>query len=183
MGILKVARMGHPVLRQVAEPVNPEEVSHPDTQRLIRDMVETMFDYRGAGLAAPQVHVSRRIVVVSVPEAGKAGDAEAEDGPKKTPEALVLINPEVRPVSEDLVVDWEGCLSLPDLRGRVPRFEGVRVRALTPQGTTVSFEARGFAARAIQHEVDHLDGVLYPDRMPDLRSLSFLDEYVRYGSS
>lgn len=180
MGILKVARMGHPVLRQVAEPVKPEEVVHPDTQRLIRDMVETMFEYRGAGLAAPQVHVSRRIVVVRVPE---AGDAEAGDDSREAPEVLALINPEIRPVSEDLVVDWEGCLSLPDLRGRVPRFEGVRASALTPHGTTVSFEVDGFAARAIQHEVDHLDGVLYPDRMPDLRSLSFLDEYVRYGSS
>ncbi len=170
MAIRKVARMGHPVLRQVARPVTEKELGGPDIGFLVRDMIDTMDDYEGAGLAAPQVHDSRRVMLVRVSE------DDEEDG-----RVLALINPEIRPIREARSEDWEGCLSIPDLRGRVPRWEAVAVDAVRVSGEAISFEAQGFAARAIQHEMDHLDGILFPDRMDDLGSLSFIEEYVRYS--
>ncbi len=174
MAILKVARMGHPVLRQVARPVGEDALGSPEIRALVEDMVETMEECDGVGLAAPQVHVSRRIVVIRTseeePEGGHAG-------------ALVLINPETRPLSEAMVTDWEGCLSIPDVRGQVPRPKAIAVEALSADGEALGFEVRGRAARIVQHEVDHLDGILFPDRMEDLKSLMFLEEYVRYGET
>ena len=176
MAILKVARMGHPVLRKKARPVTVEELQGSEIQTLIEDMADTMDDYRGVGLAAPQVHVSRRIVVFQA--------AEEEDGEgAEEAEVVALINPVIRPVSEGKVLGGEGCLSIPGLRGEVPRWERIAVESLDVRGETVSFEARGYPARVIQHEVDHLDGILFPDRMDDLRSLSFLEEYGRYGAA
>ena len=171
MAILKVARMGHPVLRAVAEPIEPDKIQTDEIQRLISDMVETMEEYKGAGLAGPQVHVARRVVVVELRE-----DREAEET-----EVLPLINPKIRPIGNRKISDWEGCLSVPDIRGIVPRWQTVGVEALNIEGEALSFEVRGFPARLIQHEVDHLDGILYLDRMKDLRTLSFLDESARFG--
>lgn len=162
--------MGHPVLRQVAREVTEEELRGPDIGLLVRDMIDTMMDYEGAGLAAPQVHDSRRVMLVRAADDGEAGGR-----------ILALINPELRPIGESRSEDWEGCLSIPDLRGRVSRWEAVAVDAVQVSGEAISFEAEGFAARAIQHEIDHLDGILYPDRMEDMRSLSFIDEYARYS--
>jgi peptide deformylase len=173
MAILKVARLGHPILRQVAEPVSPEAIGAPEVQRLIDDMLETMEEYDGAGLAAPQVHVSRRVVIYGVHQNPRYPDAE------EVP-LTVLVNPKITPATKDVDEDWEGCLSVPDLRGRVPRFTRVRVEAYGRDGGPLRFVAEGFHARVVQHECDHLDGKVYLDRMRSMDSLAFLPEFHRY---
>jgi peptide deformylase len=173
MAVLKVARLGHPVLRQVAEPVSPEAIGAPEIQRLIDDLLETMDDHDGAGLAAPQVHVSRRVVVYGVRANPRYPDAE------EVP-LTVLVNPRITPLGEEQNEDWEGCLSVPDLRGMVPRFSRVRVEAYGRDGRRLGFTAEGFHARVVQHECDHLDGRVYLDRMRSMATLSFLPEFERY---
>jgi len=170
MSILKVARMGHPVLRTKAPPLARAEIASPAIQRLIGDMIETMLEYHGVGLAAPQVHEEIRLFVAAL-------DIE-EDGEPVEP--VVLINPDITPVGKDVVEEWEGCLSVPDVRGRVPRAREIMVRAYDRAGEPIELHAHDFAARVIQHETDHLDGVLFFDRMRSLASLTFLDEYSRY---
>ncbi len=177
MSILKVARMGHPVLRTRARALDRRDVKSPEVQKLIDDMVETMREYHGVGLAAPQVHESVRLFVAAL--AARPSELE-EAGEEREPEALVLINPEITVVDAETIEDWEGCLSIPDIRGRVPRAKEVKVRALDRRGERVEFRARGFPARVVQHEYDHLDGVLFFDRMRAFESLTFLDEYARY---
>jgi peptide deformylase len=174
MAILKVARLGHPVLRSAAEPLTRGQIRSAEVQRLIDDMVETMREYDGVGLAAPQVHSTWRLVVVEVPA--------SEDGARQALPLTVLANPVLTPEGEERALDWEGCLSLPDLRGQVPRFTRVRLEALDRQGRPLTMEARDFAARVLQHECDHLDGVLFPDRMTDLRSLAFQREFERFAA-
>jgi len=171
MSILKVARMGHPVLRRRARAVSPEEFGTAAFQQLVDDMIETMREYSGVGLAAPQVHEGLRLFVAAL------GAAEEDEDDA---DALVLVNPEIQPVGEDEVEDWEGCLSIPDLRGLVPRADAIQVRALGRDGRLVQLRATGFSARVIQHETDHLDGVLFLDRMRSFESLCFLEEYSRY---
>ena len=173
MAVLKVAHLGHPILRQVAEPVSPEAIGAPEIQRLIDDMFETMDDHDGAGLAAPQVHVSRRIAIYGVDANPRYPDAEAVP-------LTVLINPKLTPLGEEQEEDWEGCLSVPDLRGKVPRFARVRVEAYGRDGERLRFEARDFHARVVQHECDHLDGKVYLDRMRSMETLSVLPEFQRY---
>lgn len=169
MAILKIARMGHPALRRVAEPV--ADLRDPDLARLVRDMVETMDDAGGVGLAAPQVHDSRRVIVFRLPEARVTGaPGDEADG------VQVLINPVVEPLGDDVESGWEGCLSIPGLRGDAPRWARIRYRGFDADGSPVAREASGFHARVVQHEVDHLDGVLYLDRMRDLARLAFLEE-------
>jgi peptide deformylase len=169
MSILKVARMGHPVLRQRTRAVDKHEIRTPEFQKLIDDMIETMDEYSGIGLAAPQIHETRRLFVAVLDPEGR-GEGEA----------VALINPEITALSKDLVDGWEGCLSIPDIRGRVPRSPHIRVSALTREGKRVEMEVRDFPARVIQHETDHLDGVLFFDRMRGFESLTFLEEYSRY---
>jgi peptide deformylase len=171
MAILKVARIGNPVIREVAQPI--EQVGSPHVQRLIDDMIETMHEHDGVGLAAPQVHASLRLVVIEVPSSVEG----AGDGVPLT----VLVNPVVRPLGAARSEGWEGCLSIPDLRGLVPRVERVRLEAMDREGRAYVAEASGFFARVIQHECDHLDGIVYLDRMEDLRSLAFLREFERYA--
>jgi len=173
MAILKVARLGHPVLRQIAEPVDPAAIASAGVQRFIDDMIETMDEYDGAGLAAPQVHVSRQIVVFGIAANPRYPDADAIP-------LTVLINPVLTPTTDEMVEDWEGCLSLPDLRGRVPRPTGIEVQAYDRRGEPLRFAARDFHARVIQHECDHLQGVVYTDRMRSLDTLCFLREFIRY---
>lgn len=173
MAILKVAHLGHPVLRRIAEPVSPEAIRSPEIQQLIDDMFETMDDEDGAGLAAPQVHVPSRVVVYGVGANPRYPDAEPVP-------ATVLINPKVQQVGEAQEEDWEGCLSVPGLRGRVPRWTTVRVEASDREGRPLCFTATGFHARVVQHECDHLDGRVYVDRMRSMESLSFLPEFHRY---
>ena len=172
--ILKIARMGHPVLSQIAAPVADPRT--PEIQRLVNDMIETMRDANGAGLAAPQVHVPLRIVVFQAPgERSDPGLTEAERFDHTAP-LTVLINPEIAILSPETEGGWEGCLSVPGLRGWVERPAHIRYRGLTPSGQTLTREARGFHARVVQHEVDHLDGRLYPGRMGDLSKLIFESE-------
>ena len=173
MAVLKIAHLGHPILRQVAEPVSPEAIRAPEIQRLIDDMFETMDDHDGAGLAAPQVHVSRRVVIYGVDENPRYPDAESIP-------LTVLVNPRIAALGDEQEEDWEGCLSVPDLRGRVPRFTRVRVEAYGRDGKQLRFDAEGFHARVVQHECDHLDGRVYLDRMRSMESLSFLPEFRRY---
>jgi peptide deformylase len=172
MSILKVARMGHPVLRTKARALDRAEVKSPAVQQLIDDMIDTMFEYHGVGLAAPQVHEGVRLFVASL------NDTDEDEG--ADPEPLVVINPEITPVGAETVEDWEGCLSIPDIRGRVPRPRAVKLRALNRKGERIEVDAKAYSARVLQHELDHLDGVLFFDRMRSLDSLTFLDEYGRY---
>ena len=171
MSILKVARMGHPVLRTKARAIDRSEITTAPIQKLIDDMLDTMAEYHGVGLAAPQVHEGLRIFVASL-DAGEDGDEHAEPH--------VIINPEISVVGSDVVEDWEGCLSIPDVRGRVPRAREIRLRALDRNGGRLELKAHDFPARVMQHETDHLDGVLFFDRMRSFESLTFLDEYSRY---
>lgn len=172
MAILKVARMGHPVLRARARQLERAEIAGAVVQKLIDDMIDTMFEYRGVGLAAPQVHHSVRLFVASLDE---------DEAPKSSdPDPIVLINPEIVAAAPDTLEDWEGCLSIPDIRGRVSRARSVKVRALNRKGERIELDAKDFQARVIQHEYDHLDGVLFFDRMKSFESLTFLDEYSRY---
>jgi peptide deformylase len=170
MSILKVARMGHPVLRAKARPLEKAEIRGAVIQKLIDDMIDTMIEYHGVGLAAPQVHEGVRLFVAALDE----GDAEEEIEP------IAIINPEITLVGSDVVEDWEGCLSIPDIRGRVPRAREIKVRAMDRTGARIELSAHDFHARVIQHETDHLDGVLFFDRMTSLASMTFLDEYSRY---
>jgi peptide deformylase len=178
MSILKVARMGHPVLRARAKALDRRDVRSAPVQQLIDDLVDTMHEYHGVGLAAPQVHESLRIFVAGVDP--RAADDDEPAAERAATEPLVLVNPELTIVDPELVEDWEGCLSIPDIRGRVPRARGISVRALDRNGERIEFLARDFAARVLQHEYDHLDGVLFFDRMKAFESLTFLDEYARY---
>jgi peptide deformylase len=173
MAILKIARMGHPVLRQVAEPVADPRA--PETRRLVADMVETLADIGGAGLAAPQVHVPRRVVIFRVPAERVTG--LAHDEPR---ELTTLINPVIEPLGEEKELGWEGCLSVPGLRGAVARFCRIRYRAVAEDGSAIDRVAEGFHARVVQHECDHLDGILYPQRMTDMRLLVFTEEGARF---
>ncbi|MBI3318650.1 MAG: peptide deformylase [Candidatus Omnitrophica bacterium] len=171
--ILKVARLGHPVLRRKARRVSPRQVGSPGVQALIRDMVETMREYDGVGIAAPQVHLALQIAAIGVDHNPRYPKA------RRIPLTL-LINPRVRPASRRQVKDWEGCLSVEGLRGRVPRWHSVEVEAYNAQGKPVRFRASGFFARVIQHEWDHLQGKVFLDRMTDLSTLTHLTEYARY---
>jgi peptide deformylase len=173
MSILKVARMGHPVLRAKARPLEKADLKSAAVQKLIDDMIDTMVEYHGVGLAAPQVHEGLRIFVASL-------DVEDDETRDSDPEPIALINPEITVVGSDVVEDWEGCLSIPDVRGRVPRAREIRLRALDRNGGRLELKAHDFPARVMQHETDHLDGVLFFDRMRSFESLTFLDEYSRY---
>ena len=176
MALLKIARMGHPVLVRRAE-----EVADPtarDVRRLIEDMVETVEDAQGVGLAAPQVHIGRRIIIFKAPP-GRAGDDDA----KGVTPLTALINPVIELLSDEMEDGFEGCLSIPGLTGVVPRFSRILYRGLSPNGDTIEREATGFHARVVQHETDHLDGILYTMRMRDLRLLSFTDELRRRAST
>jgi peptide deformylase len=165
LAILRIAQMGHPVLRQIAERVDPELIATPEFQALCEDLVETMDDHDGAGLAAPQVHVPLRVVVCALSD-----DRDPE----------FFINPIITRLTEDTIRSYEGCLSVEGMRAAVDRCAHVHVQALDRDGTAKGYELKGFPAIVIQHECDHLDGILYVDRC-DTRTLAFLTEYRRFG--
>jgi len=171
MSILKIARLGHPVLRKEARPLDRVEIRTAAFQTLIDDMTETMNEYRGIGLAATQVHESVRLLVARL----DAGDDEDEAG-----EPIALINPEIILVGDEVVEGWEGCLSIPEIRGRVLRPRDIKVRAIDRKGGRIELDLHDFPARVIQHEADHLDGFLFIDRMRSFASLTFLEEYSRF---
>ncbi|HEX7775769.1 MAG TPA: peptide deformylase [Parvibaculum sp.] len=174
MAIRKIARMGHPVLARIAEPV--ADPTAPEVRALVADMVETMIDANGAGLAAPQVYVPRRIVIFQAPaERSPEGVDEAEAFDHQAP-LTVLINPVIEILTPEMVPGWEGCLSVPGLRGLVPRYTELLYRGYGLNGQLIERRAKGFHARVVQHECDHLDGVLYPQRMGDMSNLIFESE-------
>jgi len=148
--------------------ISKEKLASPAIQKLIDDMLETMVEYYGVGLAAPQVHESLSIAVLE------------SHGSRGNIPVTVLVNPDVSVLDEELIEDWEGCLSIPDFRGRVPRWTKLRVDALDRNGKKIQLTAEGFFARVIQHEFDHLMGKVYLDRMRDLKTLAHLAEFQRY---
>jgi peptide deformylase len=170
MAILKVARMGHPVLRQKCETIDPDTITGPEVQGLIRDMFETMVEYNGVGLAAPQVHQPVRLLI--------AGGEVDDEGRNRT---RVLINPEITVLDEeDRLGMFEGCLSLPGMRGWVDRPASIQVSAWNEKGEKLDFALEGFPAVVIQHECDHLDGILYVDRITDTTKFAYEEEAERF---
>ena len=163
--------MGHPVLRERARPLDKSDFRSAVVQKLIDDMIDTMHEYHGVGLAAPQVHEGLRMFV-----------ALLDDEPDAKSEAVVVINPEIVANSQATEEGWEGCLSIPDIRGTVPRFTDIRVQALDRTGKTIDLGLKNFPARVAQHETDHLDGILFFDRMKSFGTLTFMDEYSRFWS-
>jgi peptide deformylase len=159
--------MGDPRLLTPAAPV--ADLDTPELHALVADLWETMEANQGAGLAAPQVGVGLRVVVFAVAANPRYPDAEAVP-------ATALVNPALHPLSEEREEDWEGCLSLPGLGGVVPRYRRLRYTGFTPAGTPIDREVSGFHARVVQHECDHLDGILYPMRMRDLSRFGFVEE-------
>jgi peptide deformylase len=172
MAILKIARMGHPILLRKCDPV--PDPGAPDIRRLVADMMETMMDAPGVGLAAPQVYQPLRLFVFRVP-----GGRQTEDPDDPPLDNTVLINPTVELIGEERTLGWEGCLSIPELRAAVPRASRIRYRGVDCDGNVTEREATGFHARIVQHECDHLDGILYPMRMTDFRYFGFTDELDR----
>ncbi len=173
MALRKIAQLGHPVLREVARPVTADELRTPAVQGFIDDLIATMRDASGAGIAATQVYEKLRIFAV-----------EVRDNPRypykpKYPLTLV-VNPEVTPLSDATFSNFEGCLSIPNLRGRVPRFAEVKVSGLDRNGEQLDFEIRGVTAGTFQHELDHLNGVLFVDRVVDTKSLCTWDHFERF---
>ncbi len=165
MAILKIARMGHPVLRRRAD--EAPDPTAPGVRKLVMDMIETMRDAEGRGLAAPQVHVPLRVAVFIAPEdPGHEG-------------VTAIVNPALELLSEERVEGWEGCLSVPGLQGVVPRSPKVRYTGVTPDGARIDRTVEGFHAVVAQHEFDHLDGILYPQRMTDMTKLIFESEARR----
>jgi peptide deformylase len=169
MSILKVARMGHPVLRDRARLLDKKDLRDPLMQKLIDDMIDTMHEYHGVGLAAPQVHEGMRLFV-----------ALLDDDPDAKSEATVIINPEIVPNGDQKEEGWEGCLSIPDIRGMVPRYTDITLKAVDRDGKPMQLRLKDFPARVVQHETDHLDGVLFFDRMNSMQSLTFMEEFSRF---
>lgn len=174
MAILKVAQLGHPVLRRVARDLSPEEIRSPEVKALVNDMRDTMVEYRGVGLAAPQVHHSVRIAVIEISSDNPRYDIQ------ETVSAQVFFNARVTVLDETPYGFWEGCLSVHGLRGYVERPRRVRVDYLDADANPKSLEAEDFLAVVLQHELDHLDGVLYVDKLADPKKLAFVEEYARY---
>ncbi len=169
MAIRKIAKMGHPVLHQMAAPV--DDPTDPEIARLAVDMQDTLEDIGGNGIAAPQIYVGLRVVVFRLGRSLLAADSPIE--PRSW---TVMVNPEVTPLTAETVLGWERCLSLPGLHGKVPRHPKIRIAYCGLDGAEVAYEAGGAFATLLQHECDHLDGILYPMRMPDLSLLAFNDE-------
>jgi peptide deformylase len=171
--ILKVTELGHPVLRQKTRHLAPDELKSPAIQRLIDDMIETMREYDGVGLAANQVYQGLSLAVLEVKNNPRYPDQI------QVP-LTVIVNPVVANKSKEFELEWEGCLSIPSFRGEVPRYQKILVNALDRHGAPLQIEAEGFHARVLQHEMDHLQGQVYLDRMKDLTTLTHLKEFARY---
>jgi len=169
MAIKPVLRMGNSLLLQRAEEIS--EFNTTELHGLIQDMLDTMQAEDGAGLAAPQIGISLRLVIFGFDENPRYPDVASV--PK-----TILINPVITPLDEDIEEAWEGCLSLPGLRGLVPRYRHIKYSGFDVQGRKFEIEASDFHARVVQHECDHLDGILYPQRMKDLKQFSYTDELI-----
>jgi peptide deformylase len=167
MSILKVARLGHPVLREKASDVEIKDIKAGKFKTLLDDMIETMHAYEGVGLAGPQVHLPLRVFVFEVQErvAKRRGVKQLNVG--------AIFNATYEPIGPDRITDWEGCLSVPFLGGETPRYQRVRLRGVDHDGDPLELEVEDFTARIFQHEIDHTDGHVYLDRMPDLRTVAY----------
>ena len=174
MSVRRIIRMGHPNLRKPAQPVTSDAIGSPELARLIADMVDTLHDYSGIGLAAPQIDEPLRLAIVEIP-GGPSRYGDIETLPLTT-----FINPVVTVLNEEVAGYWEGCLSVPGLRGFVERPQHVRIDYTTEEGAAAQLELQGFWATVFQHEFDHLDGRLYIDRISDPSKLVFEEEYLRY---
>ncbi|MGE0624941.1 MAG: peptide deformylase [Pseudomonadales bacterium] len=174
MAVRKIIRMGHPVLRRPARPLAPEEIGSDEVSRLLADMIDTLHDYGGIGLAAPQIGEPIRLAIVELP----GGQSRYGELPRVPLTAFV--NPEIEVLDPATAGYWEGCLSVPGLRGYVERPQHIRVRALDLSGKPMEMTFQGFPATVFQHEFDHLDGTLYVDRIADPRRLVFEEEFERY---
>ena len=175
MAVRKIIRMGHPTLRQVARPVTVDEISSADLSHLVADMIDTLHDYGGIGLAAPQINEPIRLAIVEI-----AG-GETRYGELPSMPLTVFVNPEIEVLNPTVAGYWEGCLSVPGLRGFVERPQHIRVKALDMTGVELVLELEGFLATVFQHEFDHLDGKLFIDRISDTTQLVFEEELERYG--
>jgi peptide deformylase len=173
MAILKVARLGHPILRQIAQPLSRDEMLTHETQDFIDDMIKTMQEYDGVGLAAPQVYVSKQVVVIESQQSPRYPDAAGIP-------LMVIMNPQVEFLTDNTIEFWEGCLSVPELRGKVSRCENLRLTYFNRSAEKVTLETDQFLAIVIQHEIDHLLGKVFLDRMNNLSTLTFLTEYQKY---
>lgn len=174
MPVRTLTKMGNPILRERAREVTAGELRTPEIRQLLDDMAETMREANGAGLAAPQVGEGLRILAASRPSRRKDEEDEGEDT------LVLLVNPEIVKASREGYVDWEGCLSIPNVWGMVPRHTGIVVEAWDPDGKPVTMKAEGYFARILQHEIDHLDGILFLDRMEDLKTLTYTEELDKY---
>jgi peptide deformylase len=174
MAIRKVAQLGHPVLRKIAKEVPVKDIGSPRIQQLIDDLIDTMREYDGVGLAAPQVHESLQIAVMEI-----VGENPRYPDNDEVP-VTVFINPKITPLTDETMEVWEGCLSVHGLRGLVARPNKIRLEALDRHGKKIDREYVGFPAVAVQHETDHLFGKVFLDRMTDMTKLAFLDEYRKY---
>ena len=169
MSLRKIAVLGHPILRQVAKSVDVAKISSPEIQNLVRDMAETMVEYNGRGLAAPQIHESLQITVILW-----------DFNPKEKASLSILINPVIKTLTQETSSNWEGCLSIPGMRVKVTRPNKISVKAFNAAAEELDFIAEGFMATVIQHECDHLMGKLYVDRMTDFTQFAFDREFLKY---
>lgn len=174
MAVLPILRMGDPLLLQQASEIT--EFGTAGLDNLIQNMLDTMHARLGAGLAAPQIGASLRVVVFGFDDNDNPRYPEVEPVPR-----TILINPLIKPLDDSMEQGWEGCLSLPGMRGLVPRFRNIEYSGFDPTGQPISVRASGFHARVVQHECDHLDGILYPQRMSDLASLGYIEELQSAG--
>ena len=174
MALLKIARLGHPAIRNGAQSLSEDHLTSPAFQQFLDHLIDTMRDADGVGIAAPQVHIPQQVVAIEV-------DPNNPRYPGyPTIPLTILINPLILSHSSETEEDWEGCLSVPDLRGRVPRWTSLTVQGLDRHGGPIEIKAKGFFARVIQHELDHLQGKVFLDRLPDLSTLTYLREYQQY---
>lgn len=174
MAVRRIINMGHPNLRQPARPLTDAERNSPEIAQLVTDMIDTLHDYGGIGLAAPQIDVPLRLAIIELP------GGPSRYGELPTIPLTVYVNPSVEVIDEATAGYWEGCLSVPGLRGFVERPQHIRVTATTLAGEPIEHELTGFPATVFQHEFDHLDGVLYIDRITDRTKLAFEREFERY---
>ena len=170
MSILKIARLGHPIL--IKKAIEVEDIHSNDIKRIIHDMTATMLDTNGIGLAAPQVHINKKIIIFR--------NHEEEDEDKKEIKIIALINPKITNVSEETENNWEGCLSIPGMLGLVKRYSKIKYQGYDMAGNVVEKEAKGLHARVVQHEIDHLMGILYTSRLVDKKAFGFENEIEEY---
>jgi len=172
MAIRPILRLGHPLLREIASPV--ERLDTAELHALVEDLIDTMRANNGAGLAAIQIGVLQRVVIFGIDRNPRYPDAEPVP-------LTVLVNPQLEPLGEEREFGWEGCLSVPGMRGLVPRYRQLRYRGFDQYGSRIDRTVADFHARVVQHECDHLDGILYPERIEDLRAFGFQEELTASG--